>query len=233
MQRFLLSIARMTLRTVLASFAMVGFLVVTALDEPPKPVDATPVVTYYRHGPVSRVTAGDAKAPAASVETGPVTTTAEVVWADERREPATMSAQEVPVEEPAEVEPEQPGIMHHCPQWEAEAVRQGWPVDQLNRLDHIMWRESRCLPDAHNADDPGSGSYGLLQLNSFWCSPSRFWPDGWLQTHVGIDSCDDLFHPATNLRAALFVYNNSGWNPWSSTDPGASPHQPASLPTTP
>lgn len=229
MQRILLSIVGMTLRTVLASFAMVGFLVVTALDEPPKPVDATPVVTYYRHGPVSRVTAGDAKAPVAPVETGPVTTTAEVVWADERREAVTMSAQEVPVEEPAEVEPEEPGIMHHCPQWEAEAVRQGWPIDQLDRLDHIMWRESRCKPDAHNTDDPTKyGSRGLLQVNGYWCSGNRFWPDGWLQTHVGIDSCDDLFDPAVNLRSALFMFNNSGWGPWKATDPGTT-----TLPSTP
>jgi len=208
----------MTLRTVLAAFAMVGFLVVTALDEPPKPVDATPVVTYYRPGPVSRAITDDAKASVASVETGPVTTTAEVVWADEQRQPVTMSAQEVP------------GIMHHCPQWEAEAVRQGWPIDQLDRLDHIMWRESRCLPDAHNADDPTKyGSRGLMQINGYWCSSNRWWPDGWLQTHVGIDSCDDLFDPAVNLRSALFMYNNSGWGPWKATDPGAT----TSLPVTP
>ena len=229
MQRFLLSIVGMTLRTVLASFAMVGFLVVTALDEPPKPVDATPVVTYYRHGPVSRVITDDAKASVAPVETGPVTTTAEVVWADERREAVTMSAQEVPVEEPAEPAIEEPGIMHHCPQWEAEAVRQGWPIDQLDRLDHIMWRESRCKPDAHNTDDPTKyGSRGLLQINGYWCSGNRWWPDGWLQTHIGIDSCDDLFDPAVNLRSALFMYNNSGWGPWKATDPGTT-----TLPSTP
>lgn len=217
----------MTLRTVLAAFAMVGFLVVTALDEPPKPVDATPVVTYYRHGPVSRVTTGDAKAPAASVETGPITTTVEVVWVDEK---PNLYAQEVPIEEPADLEPEELGIMYHCPQWEAEAVRQGWPVDQLDRLDHIMWRESRCKPDAHNTDDPTEyGSRGLLQINGYWCSANRFWPDGWLQTHAGIDGCDDLFDPAVNLRSALFMYNNSGWGPWKATDPGAT----TSLPVTP
>lgn len=232
MRRFLLSVVDMTLRTVLGALAFVGGLIVTALDEPPKPVDATPSVTYYQHGSASRQTADDAQAYVAPVEAGPITTTVKVVWADEQREPVTMSAQEVPIEEPADLEPEESGIMHHCPQWEAEAVRQGWPVDQLNRLDHIMWRESRCKPDAHNTKDPTKyGSRGLLQINGYWCSGNRFWPDGWLQTHVGIDSCDDLFDPAVNLRSALFMYNNSGWGPWSATDPSAS--QTTTLPSTP
>ena len=231
MQSILLSMVSMSLRTLLASFAMVGFLVVTALDDPPQPVDSAPAVTYYPRGPVSRATTDSAKASVPSVETGPITTTAQVIWADEQREPVTMSAQEVPVEEPVELEVEEPGIFHHCPQWEAEAVRQGWPIDQLNRLDHIMWRESRCLPDAHNTDDPTEyGSRGLLQINGYWCSSNRWWPDGWLQTHVGIDSCDDLFDPAINLRSALFMYNNSGWNPWSATDPGTNV---TTLPSTP
>jgi len=163
-----------------------------AQDRPPVPV------TIYQHPTLDTTTTTIVPTPVRSVEI-----TAEVVWADERREPA-----------PPPTTIELPGIMHHCPQWEAEAIRQGWPIDQLDRLDHVMWRESRCDPTQHNPDDPGSGSYGLLQLNSHWCAPSRYWPDGWLQTNGGIDTCDDLFDPAVNLRAAVLIWHNSGWNPW-------------------
>lgn len=219
---------RMTFRMVLMAFVFVGGLVVTALEPIPDSVDAVPSVTYYQPGSVSRGSASTAiDGYANSVETGPITTTAEVVWVDEK---PNLYAQEAPIEEPAELEPEEPGIMHHCPEWEAEAVRQGWPIDQLDRLDHIMWRESRCRPDAHNTADPTKyGSRGLMQINGYWCSSNRFWPDGWLQTHAGIESCDDLFDPAVNLRSALFMYNNSGWGPWKATDPGAT----TSLPVTP
>lgn len=192
---------------------------------------AEPVTpTYYR--PPTTTVADDvghvnSPPPAAVV----VTTTG--VWADSRRQPVTVSAQEVPVEEPQPAPIEEPGIMHHCPQFEAEAVRQGWPIDQLDRLDHIMWRESRCRPDAYNPDDPAGGSYGLLQINGFWSRPSTFWPDGWLQTKIGLTAVEELYDPATNLRAALFIYNNSGWNPWSSTDPGATANNPAPLAPTP
>lgn len=140
---------------------------------------------------------------------GRVTVTAVGIWADERREPLT--ADDTPVTVPATVpaeEPAPPGIMHHCPQWEAEALLQGWPADQLDRLDHIMWRESRCRPDAHNTADPTRyGSRGLLQINGFWVK------------HFGIDA-DSLFDPATNLRTGHLIYTISGWGPWTATDPG-------------
>ena len=36
-----------------------------------------------------------------------------------------------------------------CPQWWQTAYLVGWPLEELPHLDDIIWRESRCLPDAH------------------------------------------------------------------------------------
>lgn len=113
-----------------------------------------------------------------------------------------------------------PRRMTNCPEWEATALEAGWPVEHLERLDYIVWRESRCLPYVHNVDDPAGGSRGLSQLNGFWCRPSQYFPDGWLQTQGVVESCDDLFDPATNLVAAraIFEYADErgcGWSPWT------------------
>jgi hypothetical protein len=95
------------------------------------------------------------------------------------------------------------------------AVEIGWPEEQLPKLSYAVYRESRCRPDQHNADDPMGGSNGLVQINRFWCRPSQYWPDGWLQTQGVLDDCDELFDPETNLRAALAIWENSGWGPWN------------------
>ena len=96
----------------------------------------------------------------------------------------------------------------------------GWPEDQLDTLAVVMLRESRCTPTAHNVNDPHGGSYGLTQINGFWCLPNASWPMGWLQVQgVGVTDCSELFIPEANLRAALAIYNNSGWGPWAATAP--------------
>ena len=92
----------------------------------------------------------------------------------------------------------------------------GWPVDQLGMVVAIAYRESRCQPDAYNAKDPNGGSYGTMQLNGFWCQPSRYWPNGYLQAHGLLSSCTDLYDRETNLRSALAIYRYSnGWRAWS------------------
>ncbi len=108
-----------------------------------------------------------------------------------------------------------------CPEWWSAARAEGWAEEHLASLDLALWRESRCDPQQHNASDPGSGSYGLLQINSFWCEPSRYWPEGYLQAHGILGSCSDLYLPETALRAGLRIYRyaeeNSacGWEPWA------------------
>ena len=92
----------------------------------------------------------------------------------------------------------------------------GWPTDQLGMLVAIAQRESRCQPDAFNPSDPNGGSYGIMQINGFWCQPSRYWPNGYLQAYGLLTSCADLYDRETNLRAALAIYRYSnGWRAWS------------------
>ena len=91
----------------------------------------------------------------------------------------------------------------------------GWPIDQLGMLVAIAQRESRCQPDAFNPNDPNGGSYGIMQINGFWCQPSRYWPNGYLQAYGLLTECTDLYDRETNLRAALAIYRYSnGWRAW-------------------
>lgn len=109
----------------------------------------------------------------------------------------------------------------HCPQYYLLAKEIGWPSDQLERLDFVMWRESRCDASVHNKKDPAGGSRGLIQINGYWCRPNRFTDNGFLQDNDVLVTCDDLFDPRTNLSAGLAMYNygiersGCGWSPWS------------------
>jgi hypothetical protein len=107
-----------------------------------------------------------------------------------------------------------------CPEWHETALEAGWDEDELDRLDYVLWRESRCLPEVHNPTDPNSGSYGLSQVNGFWCNPSRYNPDGWLQAQGVLQHCTDLHDPVINLTAARAIYRYAqdrgcGWSPWA------------------
>ncbi len=95
----------------------------------------------------------------------------------------------------------------------------GWPEDQLDTLGVVALRESNCTATAHNVNDPMGGSYSIMQVNGFWCLPNTYWPIGWLQAQGVLDHCAELFIPEVNLRAALAIYNNSGWAPWAATAP--------------
>jgi hypothetical protein len=95
------------------------------------------------------------------------------------------------------------------------ALNVGWPAEQMARLAVVLWRESRCTPGpVLNPDDPLGGSYGLMQINGFWCQPTKNNPVPWLQQRKLITECIDLYGTETNLRAALAIWRNSGWVPW-------------------
>jgi len=102
-----------------------------------------------------------------------------------------------------------------CEQFSALAVNLGWPVDQRTVLESIMFRESRCIPNAYNGKDPNGGSRGLMQINGFWTP--------WLTDAGIITSAENLLQADVNLRAALAIYNYGverhgyGWGPWSAT----------------
>jgi hypothetical protein len=102
-----------------------------------------------------------------------------------------------------------------CEQFSALAVNLGWPANERTVLESVMFRESRCIPNAYNSKDPQGGSRGLMQLNGFWTP--------WLMERGLITQVDDLLQAQTNLLAALAIYNYGvdkhgyGWGPWSAT----------------
>jgi hypothetical protein len=97
-----------------------------------------------------------------------------------------------------------------CQQLSALAVNLGWPVKQRDKLEYVMQRESQCTPNSHNKRDTIGQSYGLLQINSFWCEG----PNSYLQKAGLITSCENLLQAQTNLKAGLIIWTRSGWSPW-------------------
>lgn len=106
-----------------------------------------------------------------------------------------------------------------CPQYETTILSVGFTWQELPTLDAIIYRESRCLSYVVNRtlNKDKSHDYGLTQINGrSWCEPTRYYPDGYLQTLGILDECDDLLNPVTNLEAAfaLFTYAK-GFGPWT------------------
>jgi hypothetical protein len=113
-----------------------------------------------------------------------------------------------------------PTIDAPCPEWHPTAIEAGWDTEHIDRLGYIIWRESRCQPDAFNGTDPNGGSRGLVQINQYWCKQNRYNPAGWLQAQGVLTHCDDLHDPLVNLTAALAIYGYAegrgcGWSPWT------------------
>jgi len=105
-----------------------------------------------------------------------------------------------------------------CPMWWSLALDAGFTIEQMPTLDRIIFVESRCDYTQHNATDPNGGSHGLTQINGFWCRPSRYYPDGYLQTVQILTTCDELYEPLVNLRAALALVDYSrsaGLSEWA------------------
>lgn len=91
----------------------------------------------------------------------------------------------------------------------------GWPQNELPTLKRVAHAESRCHAWQHNYRDPHGGSYGIMQINGFWCLPNANYPLGWLQQKGIVASCDDLFSATANLTAALAIWQETGWHAWS------------------
>jgi len=105
-----------------------------------------------------------------------------------------------------------------CPMWWSLALDVGFTIEQMPTLDRIIFVESRCDETQHNASDPNGGSHSLTQINGYWCRPSRYYPDGYLQTVGVLTTCDDLYTPEINLRAALALVDYSrsvGLDEWA------------------
>jgi soluble lytic murein transglycosylase-like protein len=89
--------------------------------------------------------------------------------------------------------------------------RAGWPDEQLDTVDLIMWRESRCTPDARSK----TSDSGLMQINDMHREHLA---------NYGL-TLADLFDPFLNLYAARIVsdlavsYGWSPFQPWTATYP--------------
>lgn len=116
-----------------------------------------------------------------------------------------------------------PKSIDSCSDVRALALSLGFDKATMPTVMKIINRESRCQPNAINKtlNKDGSWDYGLAQINDrSWCRPSRYYPDGYLQTQGIIGSCDDLLDPAMNLRAMAelmrYSIGSSGcaFTPW-------------------
>lgn len=93
---------------------------------------------------------------------------------------------------------------HRCPQYVYLLVRYSLPVWFF---DPVMYRESRCQPDAYNGRNRDR-SYGLLQINT----KGDLW--GELQRRCGLSYREQLFNPDINIRCASRLYAAYGTRPW-------------------
>lgn len=104
---------------------------------------------------------------------------------------------------------------YYCPEWYDTAIAAGWTQDQWPTLSFVIHRESTCRQNSYNPNDPAGGSFGLTQINGYWCNSNKYNPGGYLQNKGIITTCEDLFDPLMNLRSALEIYNrHHSWGPW-------------------
>jgi hypothetical protein len=102
-----------------------------------------------------------------------------------------------------------------CAEWADVALRGGFTVDQLPVALQVAEFESMCLPDA--IGDNGQ-SFGLWQINDYWCTPVKYWPQGYLQTMGIVSDCTDLLNPLINAHAAWHISTQYGWQNWTTYD---------------
>lgn len=119
-----------------------------------------------------------------------------------------------------------------CPHIVDIARAVGWPDAELQMVDRIAFRESRCDIDwgtgqprcAHNPTDPSGGSWGAMQINQSWVVKNRWnpHPAGFLGALGIANGPQDLCDWTINLRASKALYdyslNRHGWDgrfrPW-------------------
>jgi hypothetical protein len=117
-----------------------------------------------------------------------------------------------------------------CPQWWPLMRRKGFSEADIKIADFIIHRESKCIPEAHNSDDPVringvKGSLGLFQINLFWISKTTAFPKGFLQTALNREiTPKQLFDPELNIVAAKAIidrdksFGGCGWTAWAKRD---------------
>lgn len=102
-----------------------------------------------------------------------------------------------------------------CPGWIDVAREVGWPEAELPMVGAVTYFESRCRNDVRG--DKGK-SWTAFQIHtSSWCRPTKYYPDGYLQTLGLVSDCANLLDPATAARAALAIWEYGGWAPWTTS----------------
>ena len=100
-----------------------------------------------------------------------------------------------------------------CPGWIQVARQVGWPEAELPMVGAVTFAESRCLVDVRG--DKGR-SWTAFQIHTpSWCLPTRYYPDGYLQSLQIVQTCEDLHNPETAARAALAIWQYGGWKQWT------------------
>lgn len=95
-----------------------------------------------------------------------------------------------------------------CLEWAPMALQVGWQPEHLPQLLKILFRESRCQPNAFSGSDAG-----LSQINGTAHTE-------WLNEQ-GLSWPESMFVPELNLKFALDLFNSRqeqgkcGWAPWS------------------
>jgi len=92
-------------------------------------------------------------------------------------------------------------LFGRCGQWYPLAREVGWSIEEWETLSKVMWRESRCDPNAWNGHDAG-----LMQINQIHTKHME---------QYGYQFPTSMFLPETNLTYALDLWNRAGWEPWT------------------
>jgi len=94
------------------------------------------------------------------------------------------------------------------------ALKAGWTPEDWPKLRKIMYRESRCLPNACSQSDSGRvcRDWGLMQINEY----------SWRRHIVSQNyKMSDMHNPYHNLVFARWIYDlevsngGTGWGAWS------------------
>ncbi len=93
------------------------------------------------------------------------------------------------------------------------AIRSGWTPEEWPKLQKIMYRESRCLPNACSPSDSGRvcRDWGLMQINEY----------SWRRHIISQGyQMSDMHDPYLNLKFARWIYElevsnrGTGWGAW-------------------
>jgi hypothetical protein len=100
-----------------------------------------------------------------------------------------------------------------CGQWANTALMVGWEHKHIPKLLDIMWKESRCQPEAIRRNARGNPvDVGLLQINQIHRQSLA---------QMGFSHMD-MTEPAYNLMFGKVLFDwaerrGCGWAPWKAT----------------